>query len=1190
MANGSKGSIRRTVFVAPVFLAMLALSIAASASAQSAGSLRGTVTDTTRAILPGASVVLVNEATRFSRETATDDHGAFFFASVEPGNYHLTVQIAGFKTYDATGLRVSPNDTLGVDVVLEIGQQSETVTVSTSAELIQTRTGAREGLITAEQIESISIIGRNPLELLRILPGVVSPDSSMNERAGMFAGASGEININGNRAQNMGISLDGANLRDVGANSGTMNVPNNEFVAEVKVQSSNYAPEFGSAGVQVQAVTKSGSAAFHGSLYDYVRNYRFTANDRSRSIASQEKPKSEFQYPGFTVSGPVLIPGTAFNKSRDKAFFFFGFEDMRQSLDEGAFFGITPTPGQRQGLFNDYLGGQHLNQPTVVNIPRGFPGAGTPAPNNDLRPYLDQTGLALLNAYPLPNYVDPNNRYNYVINRLTDANRNQFVLRGDYNISDSTRTYIRLARDKDESQAPRGLWFSSSGVDLPSPVLSTSLGRSAVANVTSVLSPSSTNEVIFTWSQLKNDNVWQDPSRMRLDTYGITNLQNPFGASVYLPQIVNEGDTARGSLRSANDVDDIFSYNGFLRLADTYTKVLHAHAIKAGLGIERAYKRQNLTNNANIQLNFGPTTNGSTGNDFGDVLVGRFGNAVIGTPSAIGEFVAWNVEAYAQDSWRLHKNVTLEYGLRFGKWTNNREVHDLGAIFEPQLYDPNAGLFLDAARTRVNGLAYVRTGDVSQDLTDPRPPLFMPRVNAAWDLNGTGNTIIRGGAGLFYTREQGNAQYGIINLPPNAYAATLDANALSDLGGGRGLTYSTLGLADPFASLNGFSISTASPTQLAWPRVWNTSVSVARRLPWRQTVEVGYVGTFGRHLAAQASINVIPVGGLSSGTIGNANLSDPLQRAALQSSVVNSRRPFPTLQDITYFEPIGVSNYHALQATLSRQASSFQYFVAYTLSKAEGTVGGDFSGIDPLDPAHRSYGVLPFDRRHILNVSWTWQLGEPPRGGRVVKALLSGWNLSGISTFASGTPIRLGFSGDLGTDEMARAWWGTQDFANFGGSAAGDITPVYTCDPRVSGGKVGDKLLNINCLAIPGLGQTGPFQAPYDLRSPSRTFHDLTVFKNVQLGGAKRVQFRAGFFNIFNQAYPDPGQGDLDTNLQTACNVHVDGVPDGTGGVRNNLCDPSGGFTFTTNTQQNFGKVVSKRGHRIVEFALRFFF
>jgi Carboxypeptidase regulatory-like domain/TonB-dependent Receptor Plug Domain len=418
----------------------------APALAQNTGSLRGTVTDTTGAIVPGATLTLTNEGTKFTRTAASDAKGGFFFASVDPGVYRLKAEVSGFKTQEVKGLRMSANDTLGVEMKVEVGQQTETVEVTAGREMIQSETGSREGIITPESIENISMVGRNPLELLRTLPGVVTPEQSSFEKAGIAEGF-GNVNtpwaINGARPQNLAVTIDGANLRDIGNNSGMMNVPNNEFVAEVKVQMSNYAAEFGTSAVNVQAVTKSGSAVFHGSGYYYLRDDSMAANDRSRNYANLTRPPEKYQYPGFTFGGPILIPGTGFNKNRDKAFFFVGWEWQRQTTAPDPRFGVVPTAGMRQGLFNDFQSGQHLNLPTSVNIPKGFPGAGTPAPNNDLSPYIDPIGRSLMGLWPQPNYNDPNNRYNYIFNPLIGANRNQGVVRLDYNISDSTRAYIR---------------------------------------------------------------------------------------------------------------------------------------------------------------------------------------------------------------------------------------------------------------------------------------------------------------------------------------------------------------------------------------------------------------------------------------------------------------------------------------------------------------------------------------------------------------------------------------------------------------------------------------------------------------------------------------------------------------------------------------------------------------------------
>ena len=1166
-----------------VALTWLIVSTAVPVFAQTAGSLRGTVTDPSGAVVPGAAVVLTNESTTFSRQVVSDGKGSYFVATVEPGDYTLQVRRAGFKTREIRGVHVSPNDTRGVDLVLEVGDQTEEIKVTTGREIISTQTGAREGLITSEQIDNLSTIGRNPMELMRILPGVVAPDQSTMEVAGKFNGASStsSTTVNGIRGANMMVTLDGAKLQDIGANNGTMIVPNNEMVSEVKIQTSNYAAEFGDAGVHVQAVTKGGGAQFHAGLYDSGRNQGLTANDRSRVQVGQKKPKSSFQFPGAYVSGPLLIPGTDFNRSRDKLFFFVAVEFGRQWVDQGSSYSIVPTLGQRQGLFNDYVGGMNLNQATTVNIPSGFPNAGTPAPNNDLRPYLTPDGQRLLNLWPLPNYSDPYNRYNYFNGELAEANRDEEVVRIDYNVSEATRVFVRLARDRDSGTRPLGLWWNSSDIELPTPVRATGLGRTFSANVTSVLSPTATNEVIFSWSQLKNHNGWDDPAKMELATYGIRDFRNPLGASPYAPQMVMQSNG--GSLWSANDVGDIFSYNSFYTLGDNFTKVTRSHALKAGVVAERWNKRQNLNNAANVQLNFDNNAPGSTGVGFGDVLVGRFTSATVGTPSAPANFVSWSLEAYAQDSWKVTKRLTLEYGLRFAKWTNNEETNGLGAIFEPARYDPSQGLFLDAAHTRANGLAYARTGDVSKALTATRPLLWMPRLNLAWDVSGNGRTLIRGGAGLFYNREQGNAQYGVANLPPNAYSATLNASSFTGLADGQGLTYSTLGLADPFSSLNSFSVSSVKPDSLDWPLTLSTSLSVARRILWHQVLEVGYVGTFGRHLAEQQNFNVIQPGTLLSGIIGNSDLTIPANRAALETSAVNAERPFPALQNVVYFVESGVSNYHSLQATLSRSSGRFQYLLAYTFSKSLGTLGGDQGLVDPIDPRNRSYGVLGSDRSHIANFSWSWQLGNPAKTRRLGRWVLNGWRLSGISTFMSGAPIRLGFTGDIQANGMAQSWWGTPDYTNA-------IMPVYTCDPRKPQADASGRFLDIGCIAIPALGQSGPFVQPYYLRAPDQSFHDLTALKEVRVGkGDKKVQLRIGMFNVFNQASPAGGQ-DLDVTLNTTCNVRLNGLPNGIGGTRNNVCDPSRGFSFTPQTLQSFGRVVTQRGHRVVSLGVKLFF
>jgi len=1186
-------------------LRLLILLMAVPAFAQSAGSLRGTVSDTTGAVVPGATVTLLSESTRNERTFVTEATGNYFFAALQPGSYTVRVEIPGFKSVERKGLRLSQNESAGLDFTLQIGEQSEVIEVTAERDMIQTETGAREGLIRAEQIENLSIISRSPMELLRILPGVAIDDGLSFESVSNGGGANqtNAYSVNGVRGANNTVSLDGSRMIDIGSNSGLIIAPNTDFVAEVKVQSSNYAAEFGSGGVQISAITKGGSAEFHGTAYTYLRHYKFAANDRSNSIAGVDRPKSKFLYPGFNLSGPILIPGTSFNKDRDKAFFFVGVEAWRQNVDTGSEFAVVPTLGQRQGIFSDSQGGQNLNQPTSVNIPGGFPGAGNPAPGNDLSPYITNMGQTLLNLYPEPNYNDPNNRYNYVYNALQKQDTNQITLRLDYNFSDSTKAYVRLAQDDGQVDQARGLWWNSSNYELPTTINNAQLGRSLALNVTSVLSPTTTNEFIFSFSKLKLDNVHADESAISLAGLGLTGYQGFFGEqSPFAPINLYSWGQGLGNLWDPADQQNVFAYNSSLQFGDNFTKVLNTHAIKFGLSVVLDTKNQNFENNSHTAITMGSGwIPGTTGNDYGDLLVGRLAQVDSGTRLNPGTWEAWNFDWYLQDSWKIRKNLTFEFGLRFSKWTNNSEKNALGMVFIPERYDPNAGTFLDEDKQYLNGVAYSSLGQVDNSLINNRPLFIMPRVNFAWDVTGDGNTVLRGGAGLFYNRPMGNAEYDILRVPPNGYITSIDAYAGENLGP-NGLTYDTVRLVDPLNRIGRIGLNSINPDSVDYPRTANLSLSVARRLPWQNIIEVGYVGTFGRHLLNRRQFNTIPPGALLSGQIGNADMGNPVHRVALDGDVLTSLRPYPALNNIRWWEYTSTSNYHALQVTLSRQTGRrLQYFLAYTFSKALGSSysNGEYDDIDPFEPGLRSYGVLRYDRTHILSASYNYLVPDLTSKEGVLGGVLNGWQVSGITSWNSGVPYNIGFAGDIASDGVSQAWWGTPDHIGFrvqgnaGANQDATITPAFSCNPGTSSGhSVGDKIADVGCIGFPAFGQSGPFVSPYYLRFPSRMNWDITLFKNFPIGdGGKKLQFRVGLFNIFNQASPGTFTGqDVDLALQTTCNVRVNGVPNGAGGTADNVCDPTQGFSLTQNSIDNFGKIVLQRGKRVVEFALKFYF
>jgi len=297
-------------FYATLILSVFVFSLTMLASVQPAFSqttgsatLRGTVKDPTGAIIRDAVVTLINERNKDERQTRSSEDGTYTFAAVAPGTYTIKTEVAGFKTKTQTALAIETSDTKGFDISMEVGQPTETVTVTAGPDQLQTETGARENTISASQIENLSIISRSSLELLRILPGVVAPDNTAIESIGFGDGANANAryNVNGLRGEQNNVSIDGSRMIDIGSNNGTVITANPDMVQEVKIQTSNYAAEHGTSAVQISATTKGGSSDFHGSIYDYMRNYRFQANDRSNTINNVERPLSKYNYPGGNV-------------------------------------------------------------------------------------------------------------------------------------------------------------------------------------------------------------------------------------------------------------------------------------------------------------------------------------------------------------------------------------------------------------------------------------------------------------------------------------------------------------------------------------------------------------------------------------------------------------------------------------------------------------------------------------------------------------------------------------------------------------------------------------------------------------------------------------------------------------------------------------------------------------------------
>jgi len=670
----------------------------------------------------------------------------------------------------------------------------------------------------------------------------------------------------------------------------------------------------------------------------------------------------------------------------------------------------------------------------------------------------------------------------------------------------------------------------------------------------------------------------------------------------------------------------ISAWNDSFAVTDNLVKVQNTHTWKFGAFIEQANKRQQSNSDVNIVVAQWGQTN-ATGNNYGDLFVGKPIEFAQGTDRPIDNFRYYNYEFYAQDSWKMRPNFTVEAGIRLAYLPQNFERKGLGTLFDPSTYVHSQGLFINGNRQQPNGVLLAAKDQIPKGVLPNVPLQWMPRLNFAWDVGGKGDLVLRAGAGLFYNRVQGNYDYYSSGEMPNTYRATVDTPW--GAANGNGLSFSDLKNLDPFSTISNVDINSRDVNSNEVPRTANFSFTIEKRLPMDNILAVAYVGTQGRHLPQRRNLNIVPLGSLSSGiiplsapvtvtnngvstTFTQLNLAVPVQRAGVDASVLRGFKPFPAFNTIGLYQFTGTSTYHSLQATLSHNGRNFQYFATYTFGKALGTVAtaeSDGSAwADPIDTRNRSWGVLPFDRTHVFNLSYNWSVPRLARGGfanPVTRGVFNGWQVSGITTVQSGTPVRLKFTGDIASTNNAVGWYGSDAFnIPNSGASLGAVTPIYLGNPQVGGSGLGDKTFDINKLAIPTFPNTGPSQPPFYLRSPGRSNFDVSFFKNFNITESKKIQFRTGLFNVFNQAYPtilNPNNVNLNGSdiflaLDTVCLRRLN-VPNGNGTNVSNPCDPTGGFRYTdgrpgdrSDTLNNFGKIVNKHGRRIVEFALKFTF
>ncbi len=1097
------------------------------------GQILGTVTDSGGGVVPGATVTVTNAGTNSTRDTVTGADGSFVFPDLLAGTYNIKVTLSGFKTYEQKGIVLASTDRVALRAIgLEVGGLQETVTVTSEASLIQTSSGARSGLITRDNIEDIALKGRDFAGMLKLLPGVI--DTSAREAPGW--GSMQNLSINGRASFN--FSYDGVTNKDTGSNSGNYAAPALDSIAEVRVQTSNFQAEYGrSSGATITVITRSGSKDFHGSAAFYKRDDALNGNEYQRRVncaagqASQcNAPDYTFDNAAWTLGGPVLLPGTNFNKGRNKLFFFFS-QDLVARTDPG---GVQerrmPTALERAGDFSQTLDTSgrliFIRDPllagtcaTVTGGPACFPGNIIPANR------INAVGRQLLGLFPMPTTAQNAQGNNYAFQTVQDWPRNDQVLRVDWNIGPKTTAYGRLQWGYER----RSGGVSILGVTGGWPQMATKYEIDTVSYVNTLLhtfSPTLFSEVTVgvNWSHQYTtpfDQAAQDSNDRSKVLPGFPQFFPSANPLNLLPQ-ASFGGGISGNAPSFGYEQrfGFFGFNTLWNFSGNMTKIKGTHNIKTGLFVEHTTRPAQRTSafNGNVSFNADGSNPLNTNVGFANGLLGAISQYQESDahPSAHGQFM--NTEFYVQDNWRVKRNFTVDAGVRFYYVTPTQSEGDKVAQFEPgtwiagqapQLFQPittsDGRRAVNPVTGQVFPLVYLgrlvpNTGNFTNgtqiyDGTPKQKSPFKvaPRIGFAWDVTGDGKTAIRGGAGVFYDRYSDDNILDLIELPPLLLTYTTNYTTIPEL------------LASPL---------TATPTAVRLiqefepPVVYNWSLGVQRDIGFNLVGDLAYVGNAGRNQLITQPINGRPYGyTYQASSLDSTNVSAG-QAQPLPDDLL---RPYRGYGAITQREFTGYSDYHSMQFSVNRRRSSdgLSFGASYTYQITNKNLGV----IDPFlrDNAARNY-TSSGRRPHALVINYSYEVPNLSQkwNNIVAKAVFDDWQFSGVTQLQSGTQGGFGYS-------YANIPTGRNFLAGNGSINGGGNRPDILCDPYLpSGERTFARQFKTECIGPPSDAFNFGSALGDEFQGPGFVNWDISAFKNIPVGGARRLQLRVELYNAFN--------------------------------------------------------------------------
>jgi hypothetical protein len=1114
------------------------------------GTIEGTVLDPAGAAVPKAKISITNtDRNQVVRTLTTDATGIYSVPLLPIGNYSLKVEAAGFKTNEVTGIVLNVNDDLKFNVKLEVGVVSESVEVKTEVVAVELGTTANANTIEGTQVRELALSTRNYEQLMILVPGVTaSPTDQLYIGNSSPAGTAATLpySVNGNRNSANNWTVDGADNVDRGSNLTLMTFPSVDSIAEFKVERSLYTADTGRAGgAQINVVTKSGTGQFHGSLYEFIRNDAFAANNwinNAQSVLVNGKvqvPPLRWNDFGGTIGGPVPLG----HKDKDKTFFFFS-EEARRIHTYTTFQPTLPTQGMVQGAFS---------QAVCINYTTSCQQTATQIPATSINQYAAEYIKDIFNKVPLSAVNTSAATTAEFFPMQNIYNSRQEIVKIDHTFNERFSVWGKIENDSIPTTEPGGL-FTGAVIPNVATTNTNSPGQSFVVHALYSIRPNLLNDANFNYSH----------SAINSTPAGLTAKANSPDINVPEPYQDTQGVVPTVSFTSGSSIIGYGPYNEYNKNFNIYDQVIWIrgrHTLKFGVSANRYNKTENAASDQGTFAfaNTGtPSGTASFQQSFANFLLGNVSSFTQPSADITPNLWAWQDEAWAQENFKIGPHLTLYAGVRWSYFGQPVDHNGELSSFDPALYNPTTVPKINASGGTIvagsvtmpytNGMILAgKNSPWGQKIAPDKYANFAPRIGLAWDPFGDSKTSVRAGYGVYYDSSLfGTYEQSIFQNPPYVASATLSNASFSNIMAGT----------PPGTVSTEYIRATQLPNLIPYVQQW--SMDIQRQLPQHMILDVGYSGSKGTHL-----IGIVDLDQAAPGVAYKAGLHAANGNTVFTSSDdpnINAVRPYLGYNAINSIQSAFDSNYHSLFVTFKKQFGGAGLIgLSYTYSKNLTDNASDRSNApqSSYDYHNGEYGPATLDRKQVFALNYVYTIPIFKHSQGALAYALKGWELSGIMSAYSGSPFTVTTS--------------SVDPAGLGllGNSASSSRPDMLCDPRAN----------------------APHKAPGVIAAGNPTWFNTACFAPTPQGATDaNGVLRPG--NAGRGVVRGPGFFNLDAALMKNFAIKEDRIKLQLRGEAlnfDNHANPNGYYS-TNITSSGFGEISSYRAARQIQIAAKLSF